>query len=288
MVPGGGASSSAASSAPSVDPAVAAQKAACAAFRDAVTSANTANQTFFKAIEDPKRGGVVEYDKPITDAANAAAVIFMYASDQIDGAVTPQVPKDLANKLGDFVQILQERARLYAQHAGTDKLDPNGDKYTPAAKDLLKACPAGSSDASPPKLPVASASSPDAAKQAFCGVYSKQIQNTEDAITRFGAATKGDEHHPDPQWDDPDQWLTGQAQDSGIIFKYAANTLEASISPELPPDIAEKAKSLVAGMRKLGGLYTERKSTDAMKAAVHEPNGYGPSADSIDTLCGIA
>jgi hypothetical protein len=188
----------------------------------------------------------------------------------------------------DFVQILQERAQLYAQHASSDDLDANGKKYTPAGTELLKTCPAGSSDASPPKLAVAPASSPEQAKQNFCSVYSKQIQQTEDAITRFGAAAKGDERHPDPQWDDPDQWLTGQAQDSGIIFKYAANTLEASISPVLAPDVAEKGKALVAGMRKLSGLYMERKSTDAMKAAVHEPNGYGPSADSIDTLCGIS
>ncbi|WP_425358202.1 hypothetical protein [Segniliparus rotundus] len=251
---GSGASSSAASSAASVDPVVAAQKAACAAFRDAMASTNTANQVFLNAVNDPKRDGESEYDKPMTDAANAAAVIFMYASDQIDGAVTPQVPKDLASNLGDFVQILHERAQLYAQHKGGKELNTNIAKYTPAANDLLKTCPAGSSDASPPKLAVAPASSSEAAKQNFCGVYSKQIQQADDAKERFSAATRGDERHPDTQWNDPDQWLAGQAADAGIVFKYAADLIEAQLMPQLSAELADKEKTLVAAMRKLSKL----------------------------------
>ncbi|ADG99145.1 hypothetical protein Srot_2711 [Segniliparus rotundus DSM 44985] len=282
--PGVVASGSSSSAAPNADPAVAAQKAACAAFRDAVESTNTANQTFFKAVEDPLRGGV-DYDKPMTDAANAAAVIFVYGADQIDGAVTPQVPKDLASKFGDFVQILHERARLYAQHAGSDKLDPNGDKYTPAANDLLKACPAGSSDAVPPKLAAVPASSPDTAKQGFCEVYSKQIQQADDAKERFAAATRGDDRRPRPQWKDPDQWLAGQAADAGIVFKYAANLIEAQLAPQLSADVADKGRTLVTAMRKLSKLYIEQAGTDERNAVFN--GDYSSSADAIDAACGI-
>ncbi|MGL6235018.1 MAG: hypothetical protein ACRC20_06705 [Segniliparus sp.] len=279
-----GSSSASVSATSSVDPAVAAQKAACAAFRDGVASSNTANQTFLHAVNDPKHEGD-QYDKPITDAANAAAVIFMYVSDQIEGAVTPQVPKDLARKLMDFVQILQERANLYAQHKGGVELNVSADKYTPAVDELLKECPSGSSDAAPPKLTPASASSPDQAKQAFCGVFNKNIQQTEDGITRFGAATRGDENHPNTQWDDADQWLTGQAQDTGIIFKYASNAIEAQVVSPLSPDLEGKGKALVAAMRRLGSLYADQKSTDSMKQAIHEPGGYGESAEAVDNAC---
>jgi hypothetical protein len=269
----------------SVDPAVAAQKAACAAFRDGVASTNTANQTYLNAVNDPKRVGN-QYDKPTTDAVNAGAVILMYASDEMESAVTPQVPKELARKIMDFVQILQERASLYAQHASSDDLDANGKKYTPAATELLKECPAGSSDASPPKPAVAPASNPDAAKQGFCAVYSKQIQQTEDAKTRFAAATKGDEQHPDTQWKDPDQWLAGQAADAGIVFKYAVDLIEAQLVPQLSPDVADKGKTLVAAMRKLSKLYADRSSSDD-RAAVFSAD-YGPAAESLDTICGVS
>ncbi|MGL6235020.1 MAG: hypothetical protein ACRC20_06715 [Segniliparus sp.] len=270
---------------PGADPAVAAQKAACAAFRDGVASSNTANQTYLNAVNDPKRVGN-QYDKPTTDAANAAAVIFMYASDQIEGAITPQVPKDLAGKLMDFVQILQERANLYAQHKGGAELNVSADKYTPAVEGLLKACPTGSSDATPPKPTVASASNADQAKQAFCGAYGKQIQQTDDAKERFAAATRGDERHPDPQWKDPDQWLAGQAADTGIVFKYAADLVEAQIAQQLSADIADNGKALVAAMRQLSKLYTDQAGTDDRSAVFK--SDYAPAADALDAACGIA
>jgi hypothetical protein len=281
LAPVGSVSGSASSAVSSVDPAVAAQKAACAAFRQAGGDSNTANQTYLNAVNDPKRVGN-QYDKPTTDAVNAGAVILMYASDEIESAVTPQVPKELARQLMDFVQILQERAQLYAQHASSDDLDANGKKYTPAATELLKTCPAGSSDASPPKPTAAPVPSPEQARQKFCDVYSKQIQNTEDANTRFSAAAHGDEHHPDPQWDSPDQWVAGAADDAAIIFKYAANTLEAQSSS---PELTEKVKALIEAMRKLGDLYKNHKATQLQSVAEGE---YGPAAEAVDVACGIS
>ncbi|MGL6235019.1 MAG: hypothetical protein ACRC20_06710 [Segniliparus sp.] len=263
---------------PGADPAVVAQKAACAAFRDGVASSNTANQTFLHAVDDPKRGSV-SYDKPMADAANAAAVILPYVADQIDAAITTQAPKDLAGKLGDFVQILRERANLYAQHAGEDEMNANGNKYTPTAGDLLKECPAGSSDTTPPRLPVAPASSVDQAKQAFCGVYTKQVQNAEDATDRFLAAASGDDRHPKPQWGDPDQWVAGAAANAAIIFKYAASTLEAQTPP---PGSIEKVKALVTAMRKLEELYSAQKATQLQSATEDELE---PAAAAVGSAC---
>ncbi|MGL6235026.1 MAG: hypothetical protein ACRC20_06745 [Segniliparus sp.] len=125
-----------------------------------------------------------------------------------------------------------------------------------------------------------------AAKKAFCAVFDQEIQKTEDATTRFGAASAGDEQHPDTNWDDPDHWFRDMADDASIVFGYAADALEGQIASSLPGDLSAKAKDLVASMRKLGELYRQHKAVATVKdETLHQ---YGPTADDIDRLCGAA
>ncbi|MGL6235025.1 MAG: hypothetical protein ACRC20_06740 [Segniliparus sp.] len=124
-----------------------------------------------------------------------------------------------------------------------------------------------------------------AAKKAFCAVYAQEIQKTEDATGRFIAAATGDEQHPKPQWGDPDKWVSDSADDAGIVFGYAAGTLEAQIAPSLPADLGEKAEALVASMRKLQDIYTNHQATQLERVSKEE---YGATAEAIDKLCGIA
>ncbi|EFV11948.2 hypothetical protein HMPREF9336_03196 [Segniliparus rugosus ATCC BAA-974] len=127
---------------------------------------------------------------------------------------------------------------------------------------------------------------PNEAKKTFCDVYSQEIKKAEDTTTRFGAASAGDEQHPNTNWDDPDHWFADMANDAGIIFGYAADTLQGQITSSLPADLSEKAKALVASMRRLSDLYAKHSAVRDIKSETL--GNYASSADAIDKLCGIS
>ena len=139
-------------------------------------------------------------------------------------------------------------------------------------------------------VPVTTASTSPAdsseAKKTFCDVYSQEIKKAEDTTTRFGAASAGDEQHPNTNWDDPDHWFADMANDAAIIFGYAADTLDGQITASLPVDLSAKAKDLVASMRKLSDLYAKHSAVRDIKSETL--GDYASNADAIDKLCGIS
>ncbi|EFV11950.2 hypothetical protein [Segniliparus rugosus] len=122
-----------------------------------------------------------------------------------------------------------------------------------------------------------------AAKKTFCDVYSQEIQKAEDTTARFAAASRGDEQHPQTNWDDPDHWFRDSADDASIIFGYAADTLQAQVTSSLTADLGAKAKALIASMRKLSELYQQHEAVATLREEMK--NGYAPSANDIDKLC---
>ena len=141
-------------------------------------------------------------------------------------------------------------------------------------------------DASISATAPASAADAIAAKKTFCDVFEQEIKKTDDTAKRFGAASAGDEQHPNTNWDDPDHWFSDMADDASIIFGYAADALESQITSALPGDVSAKAKGLVASMRKLSELYWQHEAVATLKDETK--NGYGPPANDIDKLCGIS
>lgn len=121
------------------------------------------------------------------------------------------------------------------------------------------------------------------AKKTFCDVFEQEIKKTEDTTTRFSAASRGDEQHPQTDWGDPDHWFADMANDASIIFGYAADTLQAQITSSLPVDLSAKAKDLIVSMRKLSALYQQHEAVSTLKDEMK--NGYAPPANGIDTQC---
>ncbi|MGL6235027.1 MAG: hypothetical protein ACRC20_06750 [Segniliparus sp.] len=148
--------------------------------------------------------------------------------------------------------------------------------YEPRVVTVAREAPAGAT------APVDAA----AAKKAFCAVYAQEVRKVESATDRFIAASAGDELHPDTNWDDPDHWFSDMADDASIIFGYAADAVEPQIASSLPGDLRVKAQALVASMRTLQDLYARHSAVRDLKAESTEQ--YGPTANDIDKLCGLA
>ncbi|WP_156920262.1 hypothetical protein [Segniliparus rugosus] len=128
------------SQAPATLDAAAVKTASCAVFNKAIAKAQTANDAFGHAVQDPKRPHG-QWNKPMSDAADNAAVILAYvAKDVEDNAIKPQLAPDLADKFKQFVQITRERVTLYGKHAGGDEIDGNAKPYDDISNQLIKIC----------------------------------------------------------------------------------------------------------------------------------------------------
>lgn len=127
---------------------------------------------------------------------------------------------------------------------------------------------------------------PSEAKKTFCDVFEQEIKKTDDTTDRFIAASAGDEQHPRTNWDDPDHWFSDSADDASIIFGYAADTLQTQVIASLPADLSEKAKALIASMRKLNDLFAKHSAVADLKA--ESTGAYGPIANDVGKLCGAS
>ena len=141
--PAGPSSNSAApssSQAPATLDAGAVKTASCAAFNRAVVKAQTANDGFKHALADPKRVGD-GWNKPMSDAADNAAVILGYVAKDVESnVIKPQLDPALVDQFKQFVQLTRERAELLNQHAGTDELNPTGEKWADVMNKLTNTC----------------------------------------------------------------------------------------------------------------------------------------------------
>jgi hypothetical protein len=261
----------------------AAKANACAVFNEASKYTNAAGKIAAQAVDDPKNADS-GWDKPMSDSADNASVVLTYAADAIQRANTSEVPADLSEKLKSFIGILRDRSQLFAQHKGTDTMNASGDKYAASGKELAVICQPYQ-DVKPAAATSQAPQGPQQAKQSFCAVYKKNTKNSEDTAARFNAAVQGDANHPHPGWDDADGWLAGAAADASIIDKYAADEIELAISPSLPADLADKARTLVTAIRKMGTLLNDEKADQLPPVSKNE---YAPAADAIDSMCGIS
>ena len=128
------------SQAPATLDAAGVKTASCAAFNKAVVKAQKADDAFGHALEDPKRPKD-QWNKPMSDAADNAAVILSYVAKDVESnAIKPQLDPALVDQFKQFVQLTRDRAPLYTFHKGTDELNANSVQWDAAMNKLIDTC----------------------------------------------------------------------------------------------------------------------------------------------------